>query len=651
MRLSSRGAIFAALCFLSAIVLYSPGLSGPILFDDRVALTANPLVKIDGSVFDEWRTAALSSRSGLFRRPISMFSFTVNYVAAGDFGTVGLKAVNLTIHLLVSVLLYFFFRSVLHALGVGKDDSLRGLLAITAAAIWLLHPLHVSTVLYAVQRMAQLSALFVLAGMLVFTHYRQRWAEQDATGGELIAAALWLLFFTVMAVLSKENGALLPWLIVVLEVAVFRGVWAGAKSPRLVFAGWLALFLPLLAILLILALSPDSLIGGYVRREFTLEERLLTQARLLWRYLGWIVLPNIRDMGFQHDDIPLSTTLFNPLTTIFSLLAWPLSLFLAFRYRHRYPLVFAALLCFLVGHSMESSVIPLEMAYEHRNYLPSTLICLLIAAFLVIPASRAAKVSVWYPVLGALVLLCALLFVRVQTWSDEMTLSRVNVVNHPESSRSNYFYANALLRKYRRREQFELTEQEAGETLLLSRHYFERMYQTNERDVAALVMLTYLDSQFFPELRERVDWFQILDDLLTTRTLYPSDWNALDMLVNCLASDSCTESEDRVIALLDKLSQRYPRSVNVTQYRHLYLSSLPGDSYELMPLLQEAQQKAPGTPGVYYPLLTEYARLGDVASMYDYARIWLARDRQRYSLPLLKALFVEDSAVVSPLND
>ena len=91
----------------------------------------------------------------------------------------------------------------------------------------------------------------------------------------------------------------------------------------------------------------------------------------------------------------------------------------------------------------------------------------------------------------------------MQTWSDELTLSRVNLAQHPESSRSNYFYANALLRRYRRSEQFGLNEQDKSELLLLSRHYFERMYQTDNRDVAALVMLFYLDTAYFTQLRDQ----------------------------------------------------------------------------------------------------------------------------------------------------
>jgi protein O-mannosyl-transferase len=641
MRQSTRLAIFGGLVLVAGLLSYLPGLSGPLLFDDKPALSGNGLVHITGSSFDEWRTAGLSSGSGPLRRPIAMLTFAANYALAGNFSPLGLKAVNLGIHLAIAVILFFFCHAVLQALAIGPDANTRRLLALTAAAFWLLHPLNVSTVLYAVQRMAQLATLFVLAGLLVFMRYRRRWAELGAPPGEILAAGLWLLLLAVMATLSKENGALLPWLIIVLEVCIFRGVWAGRPDKFLRLAGWMLLLLPLLLITLIFVISPEPIIAGYASREFTLEERVLTQTRLLWRYLSWICLPNIYDMGFQHDDIPLSTGMFSPVTTVLALGAWLLLLLVSFGLRQRYPLLLLAVLFFLVGHSMESSVLPLEMVYEHRNYLPGMLVCLAVAALFVIPASRNKNLSAWYPVLGALVILCLLLSIRVHTWSDELTLSRTNLARHPDSSRSNYFYANALLRHHRRGEQFGLNEREKAEYLLLSRHYFERMYQTNERDVAALVMLFYLDGYHFTELQEQVDWLAQLEELLDTRTLQPSDWNALALLFDIFASAADVGSDERVMALLDKLATRYPRNVNVLRYRYQYLAAMDAEPAELLLVLEQAQQLAPRASWVYLALLREYGQNQDVASMYEYARLWMLYDQPRYDLHRVKALFIE----------
>ena len=175
------------------MVAYSLALDGPLFFDDGPNITLNPLLQIDGKVFDDWRVATVSGDSGPLRRPVAMFSFALNYVLAGEFDAISLKAFNLGVHLTIAALVYLFTVRVLRAPaagGFGIGD--RQCIALLAAAIWFLHPLHVSTVLYAVQRMAQLSTLFVLAGLLVYTHYRLRWALNGAVTGELLAAGLWV---------------------------------------------------------------------------------------------------------------------------------------------------------------------------------------------------------------------------------------------------------------------------------------------------------------------------------------------------------------------------------------------------------------------------------------------------------------------------
>ena len=629
----------ALLILLAVILIYLPGLSGPFLFDDKPALTGNELVQIEGGVLDEWRVAAMSSGSGPLRRPLTMLTFAANHAVAGGFWPVSLKAVNLAIHIAVAVLLHFLCMSILAAPAMGVDPSRRRLVALMAATIWLLHPLNVSTVLYTVQRMAQLSTLFVVACLLLFTHYRQRWAQSGATTGDLLAAALWILLLTLGAVLSKENGALLPWLIVVLEVSIFCGMWAGRTNVRLAWMGWLALPLPVMLAVMLVAAAPESLIGGYVGREFTLEERLLTQGRLLWRYLGWLFIPNIRDMGFQHDDIALSTGLLTPWTTMIALCAWALVLVLALVFRKRFPLLLLAVLFFLVGHSMESTLLPLEMVYEHRNYLPGMLVCLLLAWFVVVPVANSSSVSAGYPVAGVLVVLGVLLFLRVQSWSDELLLAQDNLRNHPQSSRSNYFYANALLRHYRRGESRGLDDRERSEALLLSRHYFERMYQTNSRDVAALVMLYYLDSRYFTQMQEQVDWLAKLDQLLDTRTMQPSDWNALEMLFGLFAADVDRVDSSWVAALFDKMEERYPDSVNMLRYRYQYLSASGADRSELLALLQRGLERAPSDAWFSYKMIYEQSRVPDMAQMYQYARLWLLNDPSRYHLLQLKDLF------------
>jgi len=323
-----------------------------------------------------------------------------------------------------------------------------------------------------------------------------------------------------------------------------------------------------------------------------------------------------------------------------ALAGWLLALGVALALRRRYPLLLLGLMFYLVGHSMESSVLPLEMVYEHRNYLPSILIILALAVALVLPARQSRRVAIRYPVAGVLVVLCALLFVRVQTWSDELSLAHADAVNHPESARSNYFYARALLRRYERRAELGLSEQEAGDTLLLSRHYYERMYQADRRQVGSLVMLYYLDSLFFQELGQQGNWLDELEALLLNKTLQASDWNALNALVDCLESGICDAGRERVLVLLDRLAARYPTSGYVLRQRYRYLAATGAAPGELLPIVQQAQAIAPAASWVYPYILAEQARAGRVADMYESALLWMSNDPRRYSRLSLKSMFV-----------
>ncbi|MCR9105885.1 MAG: hypothetical protein NXI15_11390 [Gammaproteobacteria bacterium] len=635
------------LAALAAVVFaaYSLGFSGPFLFDDYTALTANRLLQFDPAVFDQWRTAAASSRSGPLGRPVAMFSFALNYALAGDISAYWIKFGNALIHCGIGIVIYFLSLKLLRQAAPQPQSLPLAAIAVLAAAIWMLHPLHVSTVLYAVQRMAQLATLFMCLGVLVFVHYRARWAVQGAAPGEVVAAALWLVLLTLLAAYSKENGALLPLLLVVVEVCFFRGQWAGGPVIALRRGADLALLGAFAFVVMVVLLPPDFLEGRYARREFSLHERAMTQLRLLWHYLAWLALPNIGAMGFQHDDIPVSRGLLQPASTLLALLSWPLVLAAAARLRRRFPLLLFALLFYLAGHLVESSFWPLEMVYEHRNYLPSVGVCLLFASMLALPMQRAGqgRAARYALVCGVPVVLLALLLVRVDTWSDEIRLAGVNVRNHPESPRSNYFYANALLKQYTAARQEGAGREDAIESLIGARYYFERMYQTNPRDVAALVMLHSLDTRFAGAAPERTDWLQKLEDLLDSRVLQASDRNAIDALISCLNAGGCAADRERILAMLERLESRYPGNLTVLGWRFNYLLGQQADDQQINALIDEALSISPGRREYLYRKIQQQAKVNDVDGMYESVRLWLEYDRTRRFLHPLKALFTTGS--------
>ena len=151
-----------------AAIVYACNAGNDFLFDDIPALSGNELVQISGARFDEWRTAAFSSNAGPLSRPLTMVSFALQHVLDDGFSARSLKLGNIAIHLTIGVVLFFLFRALLAEwVSQGRLQSPVGWVAAVAAGLWLLHPLHVSTVLYAVQRMAQLSTLFVVLGLFL----------------------------------------------------------------------------------------------------------------------------------------------------------------------------------------------------------------------------------------------------------------------------------------------------------------------------------------------------------------------------------------------------------------------------------------------------------------------------------------------------
>jgi len=639
---SAPAFVFAALVVLVCLLAYGVALNGPLFFDDEPNLLANKQVQIDGATFDDWRAAALSADSGLLYRPIAMLTFALNHAAAGAFTPFSLKATNVAIHLTIGALLYMF------ALALLRAPALRShrlslyqckLVALIAAAIWLLHPIHVSTVLYAVQRMAQLSTLFTLAGLLVFTRYRLCWAHSGATPGELLAAAMWIFLLGLAALLSKENGALLLWLIAVVEVTLFRGVWRGQTQRQLVWLGWCALILPVLLVVALYLVAPDVLVGRYGGREFTLQERLLTQGRVLWQYLSWMLVPNIIGMGFFHDDIVISRSLWSPFTTAISLLAWCAVLCASLLWHKRYPLMACAFLFYLVAHSMESTVFPLEMVFEHRNYLPSLGFAVLAALGVFKGVELVERLRLRVAVCGILGVLVVLLLVRTNAWSDETSLARFNVINHPQSPRANFFYANALFKRFSQSRELALDEEEQRALAVTSRGYFEAMHTLDERNFPAMVMLYQLDTLYFPGLAEENDWLGALMERAKTRRLQSSDRTALGALVEFSLTPPAAPDRTRMAELLTQLIERYPHRMEIVGLQYQFvMATAAAQKSTLLPLLVTAAQGNPGSPQAMV-YLAQYYGNEDPASTYEAVREWMRRDPLRRELPVVKALF------------
>jgi hypothetical protein len=247
--------------------------------------------------------------------------------------------------------------------GVAESDWI----ALAATAFWLLHPLHLSPVMMVIQRMTLLGGTFSLLALISYLHGRQLAPQRTWV------ALFWLVpvFGTclVLGILSKETAVMTLAYVAVLELTVLRAdrpvrpVWWWVWS-----AAFLAL--PLVSLGVYLTLLVGNAADAYQQRAFNLSERLMTEGRVLMQYLRVILLPSLTESSPFRDDFPISRGLLDPPQTLAALGALASLLILAFVKRRTWPLFALAVLWFLFGHLLEGTVIPLEIYFEHRNYLP-----------------------------------------------------------------------------------------------------------------------------------------------------------------------------------------------------------------------------------------------------------------------------------------
>ncbi len=109
----------------------------------------------------------------------------------------------------------------------------------------------------------------------------------------------------------------------------------------------------------------------------------MTQSRVLSMYLVQILIPLPYFQKFFYDNFPVSTSLINPWNTLIAVTILTSLLFSAFKFRKKIPIYSLGIFLYFLGHIITSNIIPLELAFEHRNHLP--IIGILLAGAGVIP--------------------------------------------------------------------------------------------------------------------------------------------------------------------------------------------------------------------------------------------------------------------------
>jgi len=415
-----------------AFLMYQPGLSGTFLFDDYPNLVTLERIKSNPTVDEvaQFLLHGISSPSG---RPVSLASFAAQ---AHDWpqNPEGFLYVNVMLHLLNGALLCWWLVRLTRLLQLPAGTA--AFLPLATTTLWLLAPIQATAVLYIVQRMTELSATFVFLGMLLYVAGRQ--------AGSLVGMSLALLVGCGIGTLTKENAVLMPLLVLVLECTLL------ARFPRPAhWRAWSALFLVLPLVALGVYVLVGSTLDAYASREFSLPQRLMTEARALLMYLHKLLVPWPSGIRLLYDDYPISTGLMQPWTTSVSILGVAGLVGAGWAARRRFPLFAFGALWFFAAHVLESSVIPLELVFEHRNYQASVGILFALAGGAALLWTRASGHHV-RAMLAALaivyVALVSLVTWQISTlWGQPLHLVAWWSEKLPDSTRAKIDYIGGLM--------------------------------------------------------------------------------------------------------------------------------------------------------------------------------------------------------------
>ncbi|UJJ32441.1 hypothetical protein [Halopseudomonas maritima] len=411
-----------ALCAFLLMLIYWPGTSGALYYDDYSNLEG-----LSGIV--DWASLqafVFGGHAGPLGRPVALLSF-VPFASDWPQNSQGVLTFNVVIHCLNFTLLVALGRELLSVTG-SVERRLRFRIALAAALMWAVLPILASTSLIAIQRMTGMATLFGLLGLWGFL-CAYRLVDKRPVVGTVVQLAL-LGLGTCAAVFTKESGALIPVFALLIDCFVVRplAIRGGLNLFRRV-----TLSLPLVFMLFYISPVRFDWLAINEYRGFSPLDRVMTEWVIMWEYLYRGFLPQAPTAyGPFHDYYGIRT--FGP-TVLWAGLCWLAVIILAFVLRKRYVFFSLAVFWFLAGHLIESTSLMLELYFEHRNYVALYGVCMLLSVLAFTARGKLARVAPLLLVAYILTLATVLLAITF-LWGDPQKAADSWNKRHPGSARA-----------------------------------------------------------------------------------------------------------------------------------------------------------------------------------------------------------------------
>ncbi len=421
--------------FVVPFVVYLPSIEGPFLFDDRAVIVNNRDLRNPGG-FPGNLISPITPENPMPERndpsrPLTFLTYALNY-AVGQLAPSGYHIVNILIHGINGILVFLL----LTMLFVSITASPRKPYALIGALLFLVHPLHNTSVAYIFGRAGSLGTMFILVAILLFIIY-VRTKRPVLFGSSLLSY--------IFALGAKQDMVVLPALIVAVDLVLNKGRIEEVKRRWAFHAGYWTVF----ATYIVFRAAFFGGVGN-IEAESVIDrsQYLISQPYAVVRYVQLFLFP--AGLSIDHNIASFHSFL-NPVVMV----TWSAVIVLATAAIRlvrsgdtNKSLGGLGLVWFLIALAPTSSVFPTtDILNERRMYLASTglIISVLTAAmWLFDKRSKRLLYSIAAPTL--------LVFATITFHSATMFRHPEKLWNHvlklyPEDTRAFLNYAGYLYRR------------------------------------------------------------------------------------------------------------------------------------------------------------------------------------------------------------
>jgi hypothetical protein len=340
-RFIDKPIVHIALIALIGLIAYSNTFQSPFQWDDKHYIAENPIVKNLDYFLEPSKAEGFDYFGSFRRRYVGYLTFALNYRVHG-LDPAGYHALNIAIHILNALLVYFLVRLTFRTpfLGGPDKEGISRLIALLSGLLFVSHPVQTEAVTYIFQRFASLAVFFYLCSLVLYIKWRLGTARRPTRYRNVVFYLL-SIASAILAMKTKENAFTLPLAITLYEFLFFSGPARGR-------------LLRLMPLLLTLLIVPSTIMGadtpageiiggigpatrGY--EQITRGSYLLTQLRVIVTYIRLLLYPANQNLYY---DYPVFHSLFNlqvSVSFLFLLSVFGLGIYLFYLSRLKAPIL------------------------------------------------------------------------------------------------------------------------------------------------------------------------------------------------------------------------------------------------------------------------------------------------------------------------